>query len=283
MTLSELTAVQRAGPETPPWLVDIVCPDDAEDFQGKAMEAIDRKPRAKALRLRNADQLLLETVVRDYGRRFTSLHLCHCPRVSDLTPVEELAGATQVAVDWNQRATRLWNFKRTPKLIGLQLNDFSRLPGLDDVAAADSLEELVFGNAVWMKWVVPSLSPVAGLSRRLRRLCFYVKSIGDRQIQPIAQLRQLEHFDCSTNLFTTEQLAWLKAHLPDSTKGRVLEPIYQMPEPLPGSDPPKDVMLIGKRKPFLNSTVDSKRIQRHVDDFWANVERFREHPSLPPE
>jgi hypothetical protein len=124
---------------------------------------------------------------------------------------------------------------------------------LDDLSTAGSLEELNFGDRISVKTVVESLEPVAEL-HRLRKLSFAVRRIEDGRIQPLARLQRLEMLQCPSNLFTTEQFAWLRARLPESAQGRVLLPVQDLKKPLPGSD--KDVLVMGKRKPWLNSTTD---------------------------
>ena len=121
--------------------------------------------------------------------------------------------------------------------------------------------------------------------RSLRRLSFALRKIEDGRIQPLADLSLLERLDCSSNLFTTEQLAWLRAHLPDSVEGRVLAPIERLNQPLQnpkGHGLDRDVLVMGKRKPFLSSHGDAGRVQRYVDDYWKLVARFRDDPSLEP-
>jgi hypothetical protein len=68
------------------------------------------------------------------------------------------------------------------------------------------------------------------------------------------------------------------------TSTRVLAPLERFDPPIPasGSQPPKAVLLIGKRKPYLNSTADAKRIERHVEQFRRLVQRFRDDPTLEP-
>jgi hypothetical protein len=100
-------------------------------------------------------------------------------------------------------------------------------------------------------------------------------------VQPLAKLRQLELLECPSNLFSTEQLAWLRAHLPESTQGRVLLPVQEFDEPLIDSE--KDVLVMGKRKPFLSSKSDATRIERYVDNFERLAERFRTNPELEPD
>ena len=125
------------------------------------------------------------------------------------------------------------------------------LHALDDLAGASSLEELRFGDAVWTKSVFASLAPLRSLTR-LRRLDFDARRIEDGRVQLLVLLPLLESLDFPVRMFTTEQCAWLRAHLPDSVRGRALVPVESLNKPI-GS---KDTFIIGKRKPFLNSMTD---------------------------
>ena len=65
----------------------------------------------------------------------------------------------------------------------------------------------------------------------------------------------------------------------------MLKPVEQFDTPLQnpnGHGPDQDVLVMGKRKPFLNSHADAGRVQRYVDDYWKFVTAFREDPSLEP-
>jgi hypothetical protein len=42
------------------------------------------------------------------------------------------------------------------------------------------------------------------------------------------------------------------------------------------------VLLVGKRKPFLNSVTDEVRIRKHFDEFQQMVHDFRRDPTLSP-
>lgn len=44
----------------------------------------------------------------------------------------------------------------------------------------------------------------------------------------------------------------------------------------------KDTFIIGKGKPFLNSSTDAERIARYTDAFWALVEDFRRDRTRAP-
>ena len=68
----------------------------------------------------------------------------------------------------------------------MHFEDFTQLNTLDDLAAGSSLEELGFGNAVWVTSVYATLGPLAGLVG-LRHLTFSAKRIMDGRVQPPAK------------------------------------------------------------------------------------------------
>ncbi len=84
-------------------------------------------------------------------------------------------------------------------------------------------------------------------------------------------------------MFTTRQVAWLRARLPATVKSEMLAPaIYYPPTPR-DCEHTTDTLLVGKRKPFLNSQTHATRISKHRDEFWHMVEDFRRDPALTPE
>lgn len=121
------------------------------------IDSLSQFPDATALTISGLDQASFEYLIQRYGTRFTAFHFWKCPRISDLRPLESLPHLTHVAFFWNQRVTRLWDFSKTPKLSGLHFDDFTRLPNLDDLAAAKSLANwglaMPFGGVTrWKVW-----------------------------------------------------------------------------------------------------------------------------------
>ena len=237
------------------------------------------QPQATALTVSGLGQAALEALCRD-ARRLTAIHFWKCPRLEDLSPLQDMPQLEYVAFYWNQRATRLWDFRKTPALRGLCFEDFSRLGHLDDLAQATTLTELDFGNAIDAKFRPGTLEPLSGLTA-LRSLCFNAKAIGDGRIQPLGKLTGLTEFSTSKRLFTTEQLAWLRARLPQA-KSEVLDPFRRLRQPLLLRGKRCDVMVNGKGKPFLSSEIDASRLARHTSEFEAMVRRFTDDPSLEP-
>jgi hypothetical protein len=215
--------------------------------------------------------------VADYGDQYTAIHFWKCPRVHDLSPLEDLPYLELVGYYWNQRATRLWDFRRTPRLRGLSFKDFGKITVLDDLRSATSLEQLEFGDAVEPKSVFESLDPLAALTR-LQSLCFMPRKVVDSRVDALGGLKNLEYLDCPSNRFTSRQFAWLRARLPQARESRVLQPLVRLARPLED----KDVMLVGRGKPFLNSVVDAGRIKKHVDQFERDVAEFIANPDLLP-
>ncbi len=275
-------AALRHNDEPHPWLFSLVLPEiGGGRLTESDLASVDVPPSATALRISGLDQASFEALVSRLGSRFSAIEFWKCPRVADLSPLEDLPQLRLVSFYWNQRATRLWDLRKTPKLSGLQFDDFTRLHNLVDLATASSLVELEFGDAIWDTSVFDSLAPLSALTG-LRSLKLSAKKITDGRIEPLAALQQLTSLSFASNQFTTEQVAWLRAHLPDSLHSEALEPLRRFSPPLRGEHKELDVLLVGKRKPFLNSVEDQARIHKHVAQYEAMVTRFRNDPSLVP-
>lgn len=260
--------------EMPPWRASLIQP---ELNGGKAsieqLAPLADRPELTTLTISGLEPKTLDYLCGRFGQQLTAIHFWKCPRLPDLSPLEQMPRLTQVAFYWNQKATRLWDLRKTPALRGLQFDDFSKLDRLDDLARATSLDTLVFGNAVWNKFACASLEPLAGLSG-LKALAFNAKAIADGRLTPLAALTGLDELDFPTNLFRTEQLAWLRARLPASVNATVLQACRPLRQALKLRGKSLDVLLCGKGKPFLSSTDDAARIARHAAEFEALVQRY---------
>jgi hypothetical protein len=251
-------------------------------FDPAQMALIEQRPDASVLRVSGLDQRSFESLIDRHGRQFAAIQFWKCPRIEDFSALEGLFGLRLVSVYWNQRAARLWDLTQTPRLSGLHFDDFTRLHDLSDLARGTSLVELEFGDAVWDKSVFRTLEPLAAL-RGLTALRFSAKRIEDGRIQPLGALQNLQSLSFSSRQFTTRQVAWLRARLPHSLQSEVIEPLRRFSKPLERNGKALDVLLVGSRKPFLNSTEDAVRVQKHVDQFNEMVAEFRASPSLLPD
>jgi hypothetical protein len=265
------------------WLVNLVMPKiGGGRLDESHLAAIGENPSARALRISGLDQATFERLVARYGPQFSAIEFWKCPRIADLSPLEDLPDLQLVAFYWNQCATRLWNLSRNPRLTGLCFEDFTRLHDLRDLEAGIALKELQFGDAVWSTSVFESLGPLAALGG-LRSLNFNAKRIGDGRIEPLGGLTRLQALRFPPRQFTTRQVAWLRARLPTSLESAALTPVVQFERPFKLDGKDKDVLLVGKRKPFLNSVTDEVRIRKHVNEFWQMVGDFQRDPTLKPD
>lgn len=281
-SLAQLRRLHRPG-EAPPWHAMRLQPElNGGKLPPDVLLRLADAPEITALTVSGVEQKTLELLCGGLGARLTAIHFWKCSRIVDLTPLEAMPQLTHVAFYWNQKTTRLWDLARTPALRGLHFDDFTKLRDLSDLARGEALEDLVFGNAIWNKFEVETLAPLAELSR-LRALAFNAKAIGDGRIQPLAALTGLESLDFPSGLFETTQLAWLRARLPASVGSDVLQPFRRLRQPLSRKGRQLDVLLSGKRKPFLSSQADDVRLRRHVAEFEALVRRFEREPALMPE
>ena len=280
ITLGDLHGAPKSGA---PWLLDLVQPEiGGGRIDASALSALEARPDATALRISGLDQGTFETLVSGHADRFSALYFWKCPRIQDWSPLESLPGLRLVSVFWNQRATRLWDVARTPRLAGLHLYDFTRLHDLGDLAGASSLVELEFGDAVWDSLVVRSLEPLAALPG-LKALSLSAKRIEDGRVEPLGGLDQLQSLSFPAKQFTMQQVAWLRARLPESLVSEALEPYRRLRTPVTLNGKERDVLLVGRRKPFLSSVVDAERIRRHVAEFDRLVSQFRADPRALPD
>jgi len=266
-----------------PWLFDLVLPEiGGGRFAASDLDRVRVPSTATALRVSGLNQTSFESLVTRLGPHFSAIEFWKCPRVVDLSPLEDLSQLRLVSFYWNQKATRLWDLRRTPELLGLHFDDFTRLHDMGDLASATSLVELEFGDAVWDSSVFDSLEPLSALTG-LKSLKLSAKKITDGRIEPLAALTRLESLTFASNQFTTKQVAWLRARLPISLNSESLEPLRLFSPPLKCERKELDVLPVGKRKPFLNSVLDRARIEKHVAQYEAMVARFRLDPTLSPE
>ncbi len=224
-------------------------------------------------------QETFEYLIDQYGKQLKKIEFWKCPRVLDLSQLSSLVQIESVSFYWNQKAEELWDMAPNSSLRELVLRDFKRLRSLEELACCNSLEKLKFGSAVSTKMEVASLEPVA-LLPNLRHLDFNVKRIVDGRIAPLSKVDSLKSVEFPTNLFSTEKVAWLRARLEKSVKSKVLRPMLKFPQPVYIKNGKKfDTLIIGKRKPFLDSRKDKKRIREYKQRFRELVAAYKADPA----
>lgn len=247
----------------------------------ETIDTIRKHSSFSAITLSGLTQETFEYFIDNYAAQFKSLNFWKCPRIHDLSSIAKLKNLQYFTYYWNQKAARLWDFSKTTSLKGLSVDDFTKLSTLTDLEHSESLEELSFGNKVWSTFQLDTLAPLQGL-KNLKTLKFSAKKINDGKIQPLAYIESLENLEFPGNLFTTEQLCWLKAKKP-KLNSRILQPYWQIENPIDFGEKQKDTFIVGKCKPFLDSVKDAARIKRYEEKFETAVKWFQQNPKAEPE
>lgn len=182
----------------------------------------------------------------------------------DLTILEILTQAETIELNWNTKATQLWDISKNQSLNTLELIDFSKLEDIDQLTLAQQIRSLVLGGGHNKALRIKTLEPLS-LLKNLNYLGLTNLKVEDESLKPLAELKNLKELEIS-NQFETKEYAWLATRL-KNTKCR----LFQATNPcnIVGIDNKtvSDTMVTGKRKPFLLSTKDQKRIEKYQAQF----------------
>jgi Leucine-rich repeat (LRR) protein len=185
----------------------------------------------------------------------------------DLSILETLSKAETIVLRWNSKSHELWNMSCNKRLKALVIEDFQKISNINTISNARNLEYLVLEGGMWKPLKIDSLNPLSGLTKLqfLRLANMHVKKDG---VIPISNLTNLKELDLS-NQFETSDYAYLAAKLFD-TKCDYFKPYIKLSRAIGG----RDVMVIGKRKPFLNFEHDNIKIEKYVHEFDDMVKGF---------
>jgi hypothetical protein len=246
------------------------------------LAALDELPEVDAIKVSGLSNAELEYLATRYPKKFAVIELWKCPQLSDLSPIEGLTTLTHALLFHNRKATCLWDFQKTPKLVGLDFTDFTKLDDLKDLRNARSLRELEFGNMIWNRAKYLSLEPLAFLID-LRRLSFNAISVGDSRIQPLANLSNLTELWFPASLFTREQLAWLRARLPATVQSEVLQSHQSRAAAPTKTGRSNDAKVNGRGERAFDSRKGRELLAVKAQEFQALVERFEQDPIAEPQ
>ncbi|MDI3335610.1 hypothetical protein QKW60_04260 [Defluviimonas aestuarii] len=177
--------------------------------------------------------------------RLTHLMLVGTTKVSDISVLRQLSGVRV-----------------------LSLEDCPKINDLDPIASLVGLVAFSFSGGMWNAHRAATLAPVGELGslEELRLLNLRVTEGG---LRPLAGCRALKHLWLS-NQFETADYAYLSVRLPHA-ECEMFAADTALATPIDG----KDVMVTGKRKPFLNSVADADRLARYRSAFRRLQEDFR--------
>ncbi len=237
----------------------------------------------KKIRIQGLNQELFDYFIDNYAIEFESIFLHQCPRISDFSGFEKLSKIREIRIFWNQKATSFWDFNKNKLLTRFQFDDCLKITKLDELVFAQSLEYLEFGDAIHSKLGIQSLKPLKALGN-LKTLAYNFKRIEDNDIADLADMTNLDEIRFPLGSYTTEEVAWLKAHLKGKAKERMYD-AYVASAPFNDKEKGKvlDTFIVGKKKPWLSSKDDADRIEKYVKSYLEMVKWFETYPNKRPE
>lgn len=188
-------------------------------------------------------------------------------RVENLSKLQEMSNLRALYLCWNTKNTNLWDLRYNKNLSYLLIEDFSKLEDLTPIKDGQNLEGLYLGGGIVKALNVKTLEPIGELVQ-LNTLTLMNIKVKDLSLEPLMNLEWLKQLNLS-NQFPTEEYAKLSVAL-HSTKCNFFKP-YVYTDPIEG----KNVMIIGRRKPFLNSKTDLEKIQKYEEEFKKIQEQFK--------
>ena len=251
----------------------IIQAHDADVSGGKIRkEEIDRikeHPDAISVTISGLTQETFEYFIDKYAKQFRYIRFFKNKAVKDWSGLETLSDLEFLYWFVNQRIDRLWNMSRNHALKAVELNDFTRLHDLSGIENAESLEWFGFGNEVWASAEIDSLSILKDTG--IKRIDFYGKAIRDMDISFLPEMKKIETFNFAPRLFTTEQVAWIKAKCPD-LKGRSIKPYIELN--FSDEETKSKAIIVGKRKPILDIEGNEDRIEKYAREFERLVKQY---------
>lgn len=231
-------------------------------------------PDTEVVTISGLKQDTFEYFIKTYGKQLKAIRFFKNKFVEDLSLLGTLPHLEYLYFFANQRATSLWNMTENKSLSSLCIEDFSRLTSIRGVETAPALKEFRIGNAIWNTMVLDSLMPLS--NSKIERLSFTGRAIGDSDFSFLETLPELKVFDFATNVFTTEQVAWIAANCPLAEGYALKAKVDCM---LPDSnehlvDVPKSI-IVGKRKPILKVKGNEEKIQKYVDSFEKLKKKYK--------
>jgi hypothetical protein len=191
----------------------------------------------------------------------------------DLTVLENLEQTETIILNWNTKATALWDISKNKSLKTLEITDFSKLEEIDQLSLATQINDLTLGGGHDKPLKIKSICPLKGLIN-LRTLCLTNLKIADDTLQPLGHLKNLKILYLS-NQFETKEYAWLATRLPN-TECKMFKATNSYN--IVGIDNKLiwDTMVTGRKKSFLLSTKDQVKIDKYIKDFEKLKNEFSE-------
>jgi hypothetical protein len=191
-------------------------------------------------------------------------------RVTDISALARISRLRHLAIRWNTKVRSLDSLSGLG-LRSLILEETPRLQRLEPIATLGALSYLRFAGGMSKPNIAESLTPLSKL-RRLTHLDLFNLRVRRGGLFPLAKCRRLQLLGVS-NQFPTKEYAFLSIRIP-KTKCTMFSAWVR------NQNGGKDVMVVGRGKPFLSSKKDRESIRRYERSFAKLQAEFAANKSL---
>lgn len=210
----------------------------------------------------------LEHFVQKYGSTYRGIHLAFASGINDLSPLGDLSALEFVSIS-DGRCDQLWNMSKNERLRILVVDSCKRLT--ENPAKLETAPSL---ETIWYLGGTESVHPMSSLQGfshlpAVKEIRLWFVRLKDRCLDFLSTIPTLEIFDFEAHLFTTNEIAWMKANYPD-LDGKFLRaygPAYY------GAT--SSVRVSGSRKPELQLPEDQGRLNKYIQEFDNLVMQYR--------
>ena len=235
------------------------------------IDVLRQYPYLKTVTVTGLHQDTFAYFVRKFGTQFHAIRFEDNPMVEDWSLLSQLTRISFLCIRGNRYLTALWDMSYHYSLQGLSLIGVPCLDNLEGIQQVSSLKYLHLGDALTLDAAVSSLSPLAHTG--VQYLTYMGKLTKDSRLSFVAHMPRLTEFHFPTNLFTTQQVAWMVANCPD-VRGLSLNAMLETSKCIYGTNTPA-VQIVGKKKPLLIRAGNESKIATYQQQFEALVEQYR--------
>jgi len=221
----------------------------------------------KEIIISGLNQKYFEYFCKNIAQKFEIIQFRKCNLIKDFTSFELLNKTHFIIIDWNNKATKLWNMSNNVQLKGLYFNDLMKVTALDGIEYAPSLTELHIGEGPDVRLFLETLTPLMDCNN-LEKINITISGILDGSAVPILKMKSLKEANFKTDLLETEQFAMLaaKLHNVDLSPNKP----YKICGHLAFE---RNVMVVGKKKPWLK--INSKKLKQYENEWNEYIEKYK--------
>ncbi len=187
-------------------------------------------------------------------------------RTTTLAPVQNMPRLRRLNLWWVQKLSDLSPLATLP-LDVLSLDDIRHANDLSPLGRMDCLKALLISGGMNSIQKIDTLAPLAAMPA-LRELQVMATAVTSDGLRPLANCTALQDL-LLPSTFETAEYAYLRAKRPDIRCAELAA--YQKLSYRLGD---KDILVTGKRKPFLSSKKDGKRLQTYRQRFDQMVAEY---------